>query len=81
MIYPDEIMDLDISVIRISSIILKKMNKDRIVKYPELLNYLIKKEGENVRFVFLSCVMFLYSLGKIEYYLKTDSLEVKNEIE
>ena len=81
MIYPDEIMDLDSSVIRISSIILKKMNKDRIVKYPELLNYLIKKEGENVRFVFLPCIIFLYSFGKIEYHIKTDSLEGKNETE
>lgn len=77
MIYPDELMNLDLSVIRISFVILKKLDKSRIIRYPSLLDYLIKKEGENVRFVFFSSLTFLYMLDKIEYHIKTDSIEIK----
>ena len=47
--------------------------------YPEVLNFIIKKEGENVRFVFLNSLVFLYALGKIVYHIKTDSLEIQND--
>ena len=64
------------SLIRITSLILKQLNKQRILSYDELLKYLIQKEGEDIRYVFLPALSFLYLLGKIEYHLKTDSIEV-----
>ncbi len=46
------------------------------MRYDELLEYLVTKEGENVRSVFLSSLTLLFILGKLEYHVKTDSLEV-----
>ncbi|MEN7982608.1 MAG: ABC-three component system middle component 8 [Nanoarchaeota archaeon] len=79
MIKPDELMDIDISILRISSIILKKLKRERMIGYPDILNFLIKKEGENVRFVFLNSLIFLYALGKVIYHIKTDSLEIQDD--
>ncbi len=75
MIIPNDFLDLDNSILRISSLILKKINKNKIIKYDDLLKYLLDKEGENISFVFLNALSFLYMLGKIDYHIKTDSIE------
>ena len=76
MIIPDRFMDLDHSVLRVSSIILKEMNKKKILGYEELMKYLLNKTGDKTRFIFLPSLNFLFLLGKIEYYIKTDSIEL-----
>lgn len=75
MITPNSFLDLDNSVLRISSIILKVLNNKKIMTYDEILKYLLKKEGENILLVLLNALSFLYILGTIEYHLKTDSFE------
>lgn len=80
MIKPDKYLDLNVSVLRISAIILRELNKSRMSNYSELLKHLIKKEGDSVKEVYIYCLDFLYLLNKIEYYPKTDCIEIKNEI-
>ncbi len=76
MIVPDRFMDLNMSTLRISSLILKQLKRNRMMKYDKLLDNLVGKEGEGVRFVFLPALSLLYLLGKVEYHIKTDSIEV-----
>lgn len=69
-------MDLDLSVVRIASLIIKLLEKNKIMDYSEVLSYLINKAGEDVKHVFITSLNFLYLLGKIEYHLSSDSIEL-----
>lgn len=75
MITPTKYMDLDLSVVRVSSLIIKLFEKSEILEYSEVLEYLVGKAGEDVKHVFVPALGFLYLLGMIEYHLQTDSLE------
>jgi len=75
MIAPIKYMDLDLSVVRVSSIIIKLFEKNRIMEYSEVLEHLVGKVGEEVKHVFVPALDFLYLLGMIDYHLQTDSLE------
>lgn len=68
-------MDLDLSVLRISSLMVKLLKKNNLVGYSELLNYLSDKIGEDIKYVFIPALDFLYLIGKIEYHLTSDSIE------
>jgi len=80
MIKPNKYLDLNLSVLRISSIIIRELKKHRMINYVDLLQYLIKKEGDSIKEVYIPSLTFLYLLNKIEYHPKTDCLEIKNEI-
>lgn len=75
MITPTKYMDLDLSVIRVSSVIIKLFGKNRVMEYGEVLEYLVGKIGEDVKHIFVPTLDFLYLLGMIKYHLQTDSLE------
>ena len=74
MIKPTKYMDLDLSVVRIASLIIKLLEKNKVMDYSEVLSYLIDKVGEDVKHVFITSLNFLYLLGKIEYHLSSDSI-------
>ncbi len=75
MITPTKYMDLDLSVVRVSSMLIKLFENNRVMEYSEVLQYLVGKIGEDVKHVFVPSLDFLYLLGMIEYHLQTDSLE------
>lgn len=75
MITPTKYMDLDLSVVRVSSLIIKQFEKNQILGYSELFEYLVGKVGEDIKHVFVPALDFLYLLGRIEYHLQTDSIE------
>lgn len=79
MITPTKYMDLDLSVVRVSSIILKQFGKNSILGYGELFESIVSKVGEDVKHVFVPALDFLYLLGKIDYHLQTDSIELLGE--
>lgn len=81
MLTPTKYMDLDLSVLRISSLIVKLLKKNRVIEYSELLNFLSDKAGEDVKHVFIPALDFLYLIGKVEYHLTSDSLEFLKGIE
>jgi hypothetical protein len=84
MIIPTKYTDLDLSIVRVSSLIVKLFEKNKVLSYDEVFQCLIDKVGEDVKHVYLSSLGFLYLLGMIEYHLKNDSIEFignyKNEI-
>ena len=81
MLTPTKYMDLDLSVLRISSLMVKLLKRNKVMEYSELLNYLSDKIGEDVKHVFIASLDFLYLIGKVEYYLISDSLEFLDGIE
>lgn len=68
-------MNLDFSLLRISSLIIKHVKKAKVIKLNELLQKLINSEGEDVRYIFQPALSFVYLFGLIEYHTKTDSIE------
>jgi hypothetical protein len=70
-------MNLEISTLNISSIILKELAKSKVIKYNALLDKLLQKNGDDAKFNFTNALGLLFLLGKIEYHKKTDSFEFK----
>ena len=75
MITPTKHMNLDLSILRISSLILNHLRKRRIVTFDEALERVTNKVGKDAALVFSTALSFLFILGKVEYHLQTDSLE------
>jgi hypothetical protein len=80
MLTPTKYMDLDLSVIRISSIILKLLKQNRTMGYTEIINYLMgilsDKNQQDIKQIFIPALNFLYLTGKIEYHVTLDSIEL-----
>ncbi len=75
MITPVKYMDLDLSVVRVSALIIKLLQRNRVLEYGEILEYLTGRIGDDVKHVFVPSLDFLYLLGMITYHLQTDSIE------
>ena len=75
MIKPAKHMNLDLSLIRISALLLKRLYKKRIISIDDALSRLQQKVGEDASIVFMPALTFLYILGKVEYHQHNDSLE------
>lgn len=74
MLKPTKHLNPELSVLNIASIMVKYLQRERIVSYEKLISHIKKKNIDMVE-LFLPTVSFLYSLGLVEYYLKTDSFE------
>ena len=72
MLKPTKSTDLNLAIPRVAATILKIMSKQRTLSYVNLFDKLCKKLGEDVRYVFLPALWFLYLMGVIKYYPKTD---------
>ena len=74
MLSPEKYMDLDKSILMVTSIVLKRMRRDKILKTDILLSYVQNKVGDEIQETFLSALTLLYALGKIDYLDKNDTL-------
>lgn len=77
MIKVHEYLDLDTSVIRISSIIINELKNQGSMKYDELYNRVINNVGDRARTVFIYALDFLYLFDKVIYYSDFDVLELR----
>ena len=68
-------MNLDLSVLRVSAMVLHEAQKKRLVGFEELRKRVMRQAGEDADLVFVPALSFLYLLGKIEYHLKNDTVE------
>lgn len=75
MIKPHKYMNLNISILKISSLILKDLLKKRIVRYSELYEKLEKKYKNDLFYVFPLALSFLYLQKTIMYHPINDSFE------
>lgn len=74
MIRPTKHSHPDKTVIYASFLMLKELQKKRIISYSDLL-ILVKKKVTSGEFLFMPALNFLYLLGLVEYQVKTDSIE------
>lgn len=74
MIRPAKHLNLNTCVLRAASVLLAKLQNDRVCSYEDLRRRLCDL-GEDADVVFLPTVHFLYLLGRVEYHTQTDSFE------
>jgi len=76
MLRPNKYTDIGLSVVGISSEILRLLKTDPAQKYTQLLGKVAHRLGEEAKINFLLALTFLYSLGKIEYHKDEDVVEL-----
>jgi hypothetical protein len=75
MLLPHKYLNLELSVLSITAIILSIFRTDNLIRYDDLLQKLIDIKGEEVKETFLPSLSFLYLIGKIKYHQSLDSIE------
>ncbi|QZY56666.1 ABC-three component system middle component 8 [Crassaminicella profunda] len=76
MIKPHKFLNLDNCVINISSMIIEQLQINGIMTYNELYEAIYRVNGENMKYIFMPAISFLFLLGKINYYKESDTLEL-----
>lgn len=77
MITPNKYLDLKLSIINVSALIIKPLQKINILSYEELENEVSKQLGKEVKHIFPYALNFLFLLDKIEYNANIDSISIK----
>lgn len=74
MLIPYKHMELNSSVIKVSSVIIHILNNQKILSFDKLMDKVIK-DSQLIckRDVFINSINFLYLMGVLDYALKTDS--------
>lgn len=80
MITAHKYLNLDLSVINISALVIEYLTKHRLLQYDELLKISISAYGEKAKSVFPYALNFLFLVGKIEYSIELDVIQL-NETE
>lgn len=81
MLTPNKHTKVEYSVIYISGIILRYLKKESVVKYDDLKEILSSNIGMKAKSRLNTSLLFLYSIGKIEYLKDLDAITILNEIE
>ncbi|SJZ30179.1 ABC-three component system middle component 8 [Selenihalanaerobacter shriftii] len=78
MIKPHKYMDLEFSVVNVSSLIIKELKetKDEKLKYHELYKKICNEFNEEINELFLDSLNFLFVLGVIGYKKEKDFVEL-----
>lgn len=76
MLKPHKYLDLDNSVLLISSEMLKVLTEYNCIEYEDLFRIIKEKFEESGDFLFLPALNFLYLLGVVEYSSELDMLEL-----
>jgi hypothetical protein len=74
MIRPHKYMDLDSSLIYMSSLLVKYLLTEKSATVLELQGQLKAYGCSNIRYMIGACLNFLFLLGKIDYNQSTDSV-------
>lgn len=77
MLTPRKHLDLDVSVLRVSSLLLRELRKRGVVEFERLRSVVIKRVGPNGELSFLPALNFLFLMGKVDYHLKNDTIEYR----
>jgi hypothetical protein len=75
MLTPEKHLNLDVSALRISAIMLREIKKKGVVELERLRAVVLRRVGSDGEPAFLAALSLLYLLGRVEYHLKNDTLE------
>jgi hypothetical protein len=78
MIRGHKYLNLDVSVINVSALIIKKLKKDNFLQYDELLGFVVSVLGESSKEVFIYALNFLFLVDKIQYFNDIDAFQWKS---
>ena len=76
MITPNKHLNLESSVINVSTTILKILNESSPMKYDDLFSAVKYQNGEKAKINFLAALDFLYLLKKVKFLKTIDSFEL-----
>ena len=79
MIRGHKYLNLDVSVINVSALIIKKLKEDDFLQYEELLSFVVSVLGKNSKEVFIYAINFLFLVGKIQYFPDIDAFQWKQK--
>lgn len=77
MLTPRKHLNLDVSVLRISALMLKELRRRGVVEFEPLRRLVVRRVGADGDLSFLPALSFLFLLGKVEYHVKNDTIEYK----
>ena len=77
MLKPNKHLNLQLSSINVSGLIIKILKDVQILTFDELLNNVKRGSNDDVKEMFLPALSFLFLLGKIQYHEGIDSFELK----
>lgn len=78
MITPHKYLNLDLSVINVSALIIQQLKEHKLIKYDELLYLVMSQLGKKTKETFPYAINFLYLLDKITYHDgELDAFELK----
>ena len=77
MLKPNKYTNIRLSVIGLSSEIMKILSKDKALKYNQLQGRITHKYGEEAKANFMLALAFLYSLDLVNYRKVSDVIEAK----
>ena len=77
MLTPRKHLNLDTSLLRVFSLILREMQKRGVWEFEKLRSFVIRRIGPDAEMSFLPALDLLYLLGRAEYHLKNDTIEYR----
>lgn len=76
MLTAEKHLDLDTSLLRVASIVLKELKRKGAVAFEALRRLVIRRIGDDGELMFLPALRFLFLLGRVEYHSKNDVVEL-----
>jgi hypothetical protein len=78
MLTPRKHLDLNVSVLRVSAIMLRELHKRGVIKFERLRNVVVRRVGADGELSFMPAPSFLFLLGRVDYHLKNDTIEYRS---
>ena len=72
----DKNTDPSLTIIFISSLIMKSLDENEIIPYFDLKDYVVSNTSEKADYVIPYALSFLYTINKIEYIAELDSFRM-----
>jgi hypothetical protein len=79
MLTPRKHLNLDVSVMRIATIMLRELSRRGVIEFEKLRGIVIRRVGADGDLSFMPALGFLFLLGKVEYHIKNDTIEYRSD--
>ncbi len=77
MLTPTKRLDLDSSVLRVASVMLKALSPRGVLEFETLRSVVTTRIGPDGDISFMAALSFLYALGRLEYHTHNDTFEFR----
>jgi len=77
MLTPTKRLDLDTSLLRVASVMLKALSPRGVMELETLRSVVTTRIGPDGELSFMAALSFLYTLGRLEYHTHNDTIELR----